>query len=163
MTTPTSAVHPGVPAPASAAWLSAIRAEHVAGYGYGTLGPRLANDQHVTLARACEQAHQALAATAQQFLATPAPTDTSSLGDFQLPLRPTDDASAQQLAIQLESACASAWRYVLAQLSDQLGNDADPATAWTAAVTALSATAVRAVQWRRLTDPSSSSVAFPGI
>ncbi len=160
MSTPTA---PTVPAVAITAWQAAIGAEQLAGYGYGAVGPRLSGGPHIALARTCELAHLALAATVQQLIAAPAPTDTAPPGNFQLPLVPSDDASAQQLAIRLEMACASAWRYVLAQLSEQLGSGADPVAAWTAATTALSASAVRAVQWRKLGNPDAASIAFPGV
>jgi Domain of unknown function (DUF4439) len=143
---------------------SAVAAELRAVFGYGMLGPRLAGPGSATLAQGGEQAHRDLAAAGSQLapVASATATDPATPGTLTLPLVPVDDATARQLAIALESAGAAAWRYVLATLSGD-PDGADNATAWTFAVGALSASAVRAVQWRRIADPATASVAFPGI
>ena len=51
-------------------------------------------------------------------------------GSYQLPA-PVDEASAERLAVALEQACASAWRYVLAQLAERPSGDPTSRPAWT--------------------------------
>jgi hypothetical protein len=144
---------------ALAAVTAAIECEQLATFGYGTLGPRLSIATQADLARDCEQAHRKLAESALP-LAAGAPSQASPPADsYQLPMIAVDEPTAVRLAIELEQACASAWRAVLAQLT-QLSN---PSSSWPTAVGALTDSAVRAVKWRRANDPQSASVAFPGI
>jgi hypothetical protein len=153
-----------------AALLAAINVEQLAAYGYGTLGPRLGSPAQISQARSCELAHRALAATATAMAASPAPGSSPSssdgVGSYQLPATANDAASALRLAAVLEQQCAAGWRYVLAQLASTASAGSSPASAdsaWTVAVGALRDSAVRAVMWRRLTDATTASVAFPGI
>jgi len=157
-----------------AALLAALDAEQLAAYGYGTLGPRLGSPTQTTQAHNCEIAHRALAATATTMAASTASaiagsapsTATAAAGSYQLPAGAVDASSALRLAVLLEQGCATAWRYVLAQLAsdDAAGTrTASADSAWTTAVGALRDSAVRAVMWRRLTDANTASVAFPGI
>jgi len=148
----------------SAAIAAAIHTEQVAAFGYGTLGPHLSENSRITLARECEQAHQQLAANSMNLTTPSPPGSTDRPGSYELPTAPVDEATAQQLALQLEQACASAWRYALAQLTES-ANRAPAGTdpTWAAVVAALTDSAVRAVQWRTITDPAAPSVPFPGI
>jgi Domain of unknown function (DUF4439) len=153
-----------------AALLAAINAEQLAAFGYGTLGPRLGSPAQITQAHDCELAHRSLAATAITMAASLAsgspPSSSGSPGSYTLPGRATDNASALRLAAALEQQCATGWRYVLAQLASAASagtSSASPDSAWTIAVGALRDSAVRAVRWRRLTEASTASVAFPGI
>jgi hypothetical protein len=57
-------------------------------------------------------------------------------------------------------ACASAWRYLLAAAAIESGS---LPTVRVAAQSALTASAVRAVSWRAVIDPSAPTEAFPGI
>jgi len=88
-----------------------------------------------------------------------APQSGAQADSYQLPLIAVDEASAIRLAIQLEQTCASSWRSVLAQLTQE----SSPSKAWPTAVGALTDSAVRAVKWRRYGGVQSASVAFPGI
>jgi hypothetical protein len=143
-------------------WQQAITAEQSAVYGYGALGPHLSTNDEVSLARQCEQAHRAQVQAGIAMLATLGGSPANPPAPTSAPVTVTDDASAQQLALTLEEATASAWRYVLAQLATTLGaGSVAPARAM--AVSSLSDAAVRAVQWRRLRNPAQPSVAFPGI
>ncbi len=149
---------------AIAAIQAAVIAELGASFGYGTLGPRLTGPGSRALAQTDEQAHRGLAATGSLLAPAtqPSPGDSATPGSLALPVVPVDDATARQLAIALESACAGAWRYVLAAVSSDPVSP-DNAPVWTAAAGALSDAAVRAVQWRKIGDPITASVAFPGI
>ncbi len=166
---PTDSPDPATALPALAA---AARAEEVAGFGYGQLGPRLTAGDQLDLARACELAHRVLATTATAMAAAAAPNASAApsvpgsadpLGHYQLPVVPVDAGSARQLAVYLEQSCASAWRYLLAQLADTSQASAGGSAWWPIAAAALRDSAVRAAQWRRAIDPGTATVPFPGI
>ena len=76
--------------------------------------------------------------------------------NYPLPFALTDAGAAAQLALRLETAAASAWRYLISL-------PAAPAALRSAAVTALADSAVRAVRWRVVITPSQPTVPFPGI
>jgi hypothetical protein len=145
----------------SAAWQQALGTEYAAVFGYGVLGPRLAGDA-VTLARACQQAHGDLADGTAAQLSASGLTPAEPAVDYPLPFPVTDAVAAQRLALRLETACAAAWRYLIAVAASS--DTAAPARSpRSAAQSALTASAVRAMRWRRLTDPANATVAFPGI
>jgi hypothetical protein len=76
--------------------------------------------------------------------------------NYPLPFALTDAGAAQQLALRLETASASAWRYVTAI-------EGAPSDIRSLALSNLTDSAVRAVRWRRLITPATPTVAFPGI
>jgi hypothetical protein len=156
---------PAFPAAAQGALTAAAQAERLAAYGYGTLGARLREAGQIALARQCEQSHQDLAARADGLApeTVPQPTSTTSPGSYALPTRVTDENSARLLAVQLEEACARAWRLLLVALASATVDGPATFAAWPVAVTALRDSAVRAVRWRLLTDPGAPSTPFPGI
>lgn len=67
---------------------------------------------------------------------------------------PTDPASAQALAVALETACAQTWRAVVGS-SDDAGLRAF-------ASGGLSGSAVRIVRWQQIARTKPATVAFPG-
>ncbi|MFN2518856.1 MAG: DUF4439 domain-containing protein [Jatrophihabitantaceae bacterium] len=142
------------------AWQRALGAEQQAVFGYALAGPHLPADTGSSLARTCQSAHEALRDAARAAISaaggspTPPPVDYPSL----YPVR--DARSAHLLAIRLETTCASAWRYLYAAAAEVTA----PASAARAgAQAALTASAVRATQWRLRVDPAAATVAFPGI
>lgn len=142
------------------AWQGALGAEHAAVAGYDVLGPHL-DPAHVGLARADQQAHRALRDATSAALTAAGQTPTAAQPDYPLPFAVTAAATAQRFAVSLESASAAAWRYLIAVAADspQLPNP----TLRADAQTALTASAVRAMGWRRLVDPMTPTVPFPGI
>lgn len=149
------------PAPARtlAAWQQALGAEHAAIFGYGRLGPRL-DAAGRALARACQRAHLAQRDATMTELAARGADPVRSLAGYPLPDRVESVAAARRLALNLEEAAATAWRFLLATAA------AEPAAAAEvrrAAITTLSATAVRAMRWRVLVDPGAPTVPFPGL
>jgi hypothetical protein len=146
-------------APVLAAWQAALAAEHAAVFGYGTLGPRLpATDQ--ALARASERAHRAIRDAVATAITGIGATPVTSAPDYPLPFPVTTAARARAYAARLEGDAASAWRYLIATAATGPGVDAAiriPAQQY------LTAAASRGLRWRRLTDPATASVAFPGI
>ena len=142
------------------AWQAALAAEHAAIAGYDVLGPRL-DPVHVGLARADQQAHRALRDATSAALAAAGQTPVAAQPDYPLPFAVTGPATAQRFALNLESAGAAAWRYLIAVAADspQLPNP----TLRADAQVALTSSAVRAMGWRRLVDPARPTVPFPGI
>ena len=139
-----------------AAWQGALAAEHEAVFGYGLLGPHLRGTAQLQLAISCAAAHEALRdATAQTIAATGA-TPVPPAADYPQ-LYPVDTAAqARALALRLEQDCAAAWRYLYAVAAGPPHAATDVRRS---AQAALTASAVRATQWRGSTAPP----AFPGI
>lgn len=143
------------------AWQRALGAEQQAVFGYALAGPQLDTSTGSQLAHTCQSAHEILrdstsaAISAAGGAPTPPPADYPGL----YPVR--DARSAQLLAIRLEKASASAWRYLYAAAADSTA--ARSTAARGGAQAALTASAVRATRWRLLVDPTTATVAFPGI
>lgn len=152
----------------AASWQSVLVAEQAAVFGYGALGPRLPAGPQVQLARSCQQGHRVRVDAALGALsglgALPAATASgpSPGAVLQLPGPLSDDQSAGQLAVHLEEATASAWRYLLSTLAGEPASVTATAGRATA-LAALTDSAVQAVRWRRIASPAQASVAFPGI
>jgi len=143
------------------AWQRALAEEQQAAFGYPLAGAHLDAGTGSELARTCQGAHEALrdgtstAITAVGGVPSPPPADYPSL-------YPVHDArSAQRLAIRLEQDAASAWRYLFSVAAETPATHSAEARA--AAQDALTASAVRATQWRLLVNPAAATVAFPGI
>jgi hypothetical protein len=145
-------------------WQQVLSSEQGAIFGYGTLGPHLPAGPQLALARICEQAHRAQAALASVALqalgGAPAESPAPSA-----PAVVSDDSAAIDLAVEVEQATAAAWRFLLAALATGPATPGSDSTAQSrvGAVAALTAAAVRAVQWRQLQQAGSPSVPFPGI
>ncbi len=149
-------------------WQNALGAEYAAVFGYGVLGPQLSEGTSPTLARACQQAHRALSEQTAERLTAAGQSPAAAQVDYPLPFPVDDERSALQYAIRLETAAASAWRYLIAVAADPHADQADLAarqaqTIRGSAQDALTASAVRAMQWRRRGTPAKSTVPFPGI
>jgi hypothetical protein len=138
------------------AWQAALAAEHAAVAGYDVAGPHLGQADAAT-ARADQEAHRSLRDATAAALATAGHAPVPAKPDYPLPFAVTDAVTARRLALTLESASAAAWRYLIAVAgpSDRTVRDN--------AQTALTASAVRALHWRRLVDPAKPTVPFPGI
>ena len=142
------------------AWQAALAAEHQAAFGYGLLGPRLSGSQQ-TLAITCSDAHEALRDATQIAITTAGRTPVPPLADYPA-LYPVPDAKAARLlAVRLEDGCAAAWRYLYAQAARTSSASANALRR--SAQPALTASAVRATQWRLITSPGHATTAFPGI
>lgn len=148
-----------------AAWQGALAAEHAAVFGYQLLGPHLdAADQPA--ARRCEADHVAARDVTVAALLTAGQRPTPPLPDYPLPFPVSGSASARALAVRLEEGTAAGWRYLVASAAGSGDPAVTPAMSVAAragAVRELTASAVRAVRWRRLITPAAPTVAFPGI
>ena len=164
MTTPNSPTSTGGPSPASApiiaALQAALRAEHQAVFGYAALGPRLSAAEGVT-ARSNEAAHRSqrdrTEAQLTGFGAVPAPSAVS----YAVPAL-TTPGIARRYARTLENDAAAAWRYVIVEAAINVPTTVTAAIR-VAAVSALTASAVRALRWSELIEPTHPTVALPGL
>ena len=162
--------------PIERAWQQTLAAEYAAVFGYGVLGPRLVDATQITLARSSQQAHRDLVAQSEQQLTAAGLAPPAAEASYPLPYPIPDDATARQLALRLEEATASAWRYLISAAAVEgsarsaASSTPAPASSGSGLVTlratalaALTDAAVRAVSWRRLVSPTSPTVPFPGI
>lgn len=136
----------------TAAWQAALAAEQRAVFGYGTLGPRLAAPDEQQ-AVACSDAHEALRDATTQAIASAGLVPVPPSADYP-DLYPTGAAAARAQAVRLEDGCAAEWRFLYLQAASTTGRLAT--TLRRTAQQALTASAVRAAQWRGTPTP------FPG-
>lgn len=147
----------GVGADVLAAWQGALAAEQEAVFGYGLLGPHLRGTSQLTLAISCSNAHEALRDVTAASIAAAGATPVAPAADYPQLYPVVTAMQARALAGRLEQSCAAAWRYLYAVAAQSVaGWDAG---ARRSAQSALTASAVRAVQWRGAAAPP----AFPGI
>jgi hypothetical protein len=143
------------------AWQAALGAEQRAAFGYGLLGAHLHGSPQLPLAITCSDQHEALRDATEQAIAAAGLTPQAPAADYPDLYPVTSAAQAGALAVRLEDDCATAWRYLYAVAAQPNGTQARALRS--TAQSALTASAVRATQWRRVTDPSAATVAFPGL
>jgi hypothetical protein len=143
------------------AWQAALSAEQQAAFGYGLLGAHLHGSPQLPLAVSCSDAHETLRDGTAQALAAAGVTPQPPAADYPELYPVTSPAQAAALALRLEQDCAEAWRYLYALAADDPSAQAHAMRA--SAQAALTASAVRAVRWRRIVTPAAPSVAFPGL
>jgi len=143
------------------AWQRALGAEQQAVFGYALSGAHLDRRAGSELARTCQSAHEMLGEQAAAAITAEGGATSPPLADYPSLYPVADARSAQRLAIRLEQDAASAWRFLYSVAAQASGARATAAR--TAAQAALTASAVRATQWRLRVDPAAASVAFPGI
>jgi hypothetical protein len=139
------------------AWQAALAAEHQAVFGYGLLGPRLRGGQ-LTLATSFAAAHEDLRDATEAAMADSGLRPVPPRADYPALYPVRNAGQARALAVRLENECAAAWRYLYAQ-SALAGVTARMAQAQAA----LTASAVRATQWRVLVTPTDATRPFPGV
>lgn len=142
-------------------WQAALAAEQQAGFGYDLLGARLHGSADLALAVRCSNAHEASVAAVTEQLATAGQTPHPVAADYPSLYPVTDVPTARALAIRLESECASAWRYLYESAASTSG--ALATTLRAQAQAALTASAVRATQWRQVAAMPQPTTAFPGL
>jgi hypothetical protein len=143
------------------AWQGALAAEQRAAFGYGLLGAHLHGSARLPLAISCSNAHEQLRDRTAEAIAAAGLTPVAPAADYPDLYPVTSSAQAVALAPKLEDDCAAAWRYLYAAAASTPGSAARALRA--PAQTALTASAVRAVRWRKVSDPSAAAVAFPGV
>ncbi|GAA3839935.1 hypothetical protein GCM10022243_02820 [Saccharothrix violaceirubra] len=130
----------------------ALAAEHAAVWTYGLVSAFI-DEQAAAVAEGAD-AHRARRDATERWLrdagATPQPPAVA-----YLPPRPVDGApTAMAALVSVETDACVAWRGVLDRTEDT--------TVRTAALDALTTSAVRATRWRRLAGITPASIALPG-
>ena len=131
-----------------------LAAEHAAIWGYGVVGAALPADRR-DLAAASETWHRDARDGLVAILSGRGTDPVGPAGAYELPFPVRSEADAAKLAVTLEDGVAAAYVRVL-------GEAAEPATR-ELAVTALSATEVRAVAWRTRAKKTPVTNPFPGL
>lgn len=144
----------------SQAWQLALAAEQQAAFGYALLGPQLSGTDK-DLARACERAHDSLRDDTATAITESGLTPGVPAADYPALYPVAGARSARALAVRLEQQCAAAWRFLYAQAAEVTSPSATARRR--EAQAALTASAVRATQWRRAADSAPATEAFPGI
>ena len=138
---------------ADAALGDAITVEHATMYGYGFVSahstPELNELVSQSLAEHRARREAAIEMLTARSLIAPVP----AVG-YQLPIQVKNPTDAANLAVQMESDAAVAWRAVL----ERAETDGDREFA----VAALTQCAVRAARWRQVVGTWPSTDAFPG-
>lgn len=134
------------------ALVDALEAEHAAVFGYGVVAA-FADPSRAEAVAEDTAAHRARRdATAEALRAASVEPPVAAPG-YTVPFPVTDPASAAQLADQIESDTAVAWRSVVERARSE--------STRAGAVEALTEAAVRAARWR-VSRGVVPSVAFPG-
>jgi|GEM_PF-2556339 len=173
MTTPSKAADPVVQA-----LQRVLAAQHAAVYSYPVIGVALRDAGQVDRARQLEDRHRdtrdAVLAQLAARHAVPVPAEAS----YVPPQPVTGPADAQRWALELEQACAAAYRYLLvapvlaaaAAPTGPAGDGSDAASAAAEqaalrrqALTGLNTAARDATGWRTLLSPTAPTVPFPGL
>jgi hypothetical protein len=137
-----------------AALQEALTAAHTAVWGYGVVGAALPVAARGP-AVAAEQAHRDLRDRLAALLTSRAVDPVAAEAAYALPfpvLSPTDAAA---LAVALEDGTATAWTWVLDQATERSTRELG--------VAALTATEVRAVDWRTAAGKTPVTSPFPGL
>jgi hypothetical protein len=138
------------------AWQAALAAEQQAAYGYPVLGPKL-DAQDAKLARTCQADHEQLRDDTAAAIAAAGTTPWPPQGDYPALYPLAHDPRG--LAATLEDDCAAAWRALYSATATPDG----PRAVRNQAQGQLTASALRAMQWRLRAGTANPAVAFPGI
>jgi hypothetical protein len=142
-----------------AAWQRALAAEQQAAFGYPVLGPHLSGAEQ-QLAVACSNAHETLRDATADALAGARLTPAAPRADYPGMYPVSSAGAARALAIRLEDDCAAAWRYLYLRAASTTGTLAGQLRS--SAQDALTASAVRAAQWRAASGTIRPTLPFPG-
>ena len=137
----------------------ALAAENEAVFGYGLLGPHLA-DADVDLARSASTAHEQLRDAMQSLLADRHVIPDPPQADYPDLPAVADAAAARSLALRLETGAATAWR---AAFAAAVAVSPPDTVVRNRAQSALVDAAVRAMRWRLAIGSGSPTVPFPGL
>ena len=138
----------------NAALREALAAEHAAVWGYGVVGAAL-DAESQGLAQATETAHRDVRDRIVALLTERDADPVRAEGAYGLPFPVLSPADASALAVVLEDGVSSAWVRVLDQAVERTTREL--------AMTALTATEVRAVAWRTAAGQTPVTRAFPGL
>ena len=138
----------------TAALQDALAAEHVAVWGYGTVGAALAGGDRTPVATAAE-AHRDLRDRVAALLADRGADPVPTRAAYQLPFPVLSAVDAARLAATLEDGTTAGWVWVLDQAAERSVRELGVASA--------SAAEVRAVGWRQQAGLTPVTAATPGL
>jgi hypothetical protein len=137
-----------------AALQDALAAAHTAVWGYGVVGAALAVDDRGPVDDA-RQAHRDVRDGLTKLLDSRGADPVATQAAYTLPFPVLSAVDAAVLALTLEDGVATAWTWVLDQATEGGTREL--------AVTALTATELRAVAWRAAAGRTPVTSAFPGL
>lgn len=138
----------------TAAMREVLSAEHVAVWGYGTVGAALPPEAREP-AVAAEVAHRDVRDRLVALLETRGADPVPREAGYALPFPVLSAVDAAALAVVLEEGVSAAWVRLLDQAADTAAREL--------AVTELGAAEVRAVGWRAAAGAIPVTSAFPGL
>ncbi len=138
----------------AAALQEALAAEHVAVWGYGTVGAALAAGSREDVV-AAQEAHRQLRDQVAGLLLARDQEPVAALAGYALPFPVLSEVDAAVLAVQLEQGSTTAWVWVLDQAAERSTREL--------AVGAAAASEVRAVGWRTRAGQTPVTTATPGL
>lgn len=133
--------------------IDALEAEYAAVFAYGIVAA-FSNPNRAELVTSSVAAHRARRDSTLDALKAASVTAPESSAGYSVPFPVTDPVSAAQLAAQVETDTAVAWRSVI----ERSESDATRGTA----ITALTEAAGRGATWRSILGTDPATVAFPG-
>jgi hypothetical protein len=137
---------------AIAALQTALAAEHGALWAYGLVAAY--DPESAPTVTSVITSHQSARDTAANLIVQGGATPVGPQPAYTSPEPVTDVASAQRLALTIESDCADAWRAVIGSTDDS--------TLRGTALSALTDAAMRMVTWRKAAGDATVTVPFPG-
>ncbi|NGP09593.1 ferritin-like domain-containing protein [Rhodococcus sp. 14C212] len=135
------------------ALVDALSAEFAAVFGYGIVAA-FSNPARAAEVSADTAAHRARRDATTDALRAAAVTPPTAAAGYTTPFPVTDPVSAAQLAVQIETDVAVAWRSVVERARSEHTRGA--------AIEALTESAMRAARWRANLGIVPPSVALPG-
>lgn len=163
MTSPSAEYSPAI----TAAWQAALAAEHQAFYGYGLVAAHLVDTPRADLATQCSTEHEDQITQISEAMTAVSIAPVGPLADYPglYPIGSAKDAAA--LAARLDDDCTAARRALFAMLTSSVPMGAaashPPESLYTETQKQLSASAVRAMRWRRVAGVKPLMAAFPGL
>ncbi|PTR26582.1 uncharacterized protein DUF4439 [Rhodococcus sp. OK519] len=141
------------PGPEQQALIEALQAEYAAVFAYGIVAA-FSNTNRADLVASNTAAHRARRDATLDALAAADVDAPEPEAGYTIPFAVSDPVSAAQLAAQIESDTAVAWRSVIERSQSEHTREVG--------VTALTEAAVRAGNWRAILGVAPATTAFPG-
>jgi hypothetical protein len=145
------------PSPAATPYDTALSAalsnEHAVIYGYGIVSSHCAPDVNTLVSSALNQHRQRRDQVIASLTGRSVKAPVAAAG-YQLPMPVNTPTDAVQLAVRMEKDTEAAWRAVIEQAQSEQDR--------TAAVTALTQSAVLSAKWKQVQGVWPITTAFPG-
>ena len=143
-----------------AALQAVLASQHAAVYGLSVVGANLADAADIANTHSMQDGHRQVRDALMADLVTRGATPVAAQSSYRPAEKVSDVTSAQRWALQLEQACASAYRYLLATAAT---HSATGTASRAAALAGLTGSATSALYWRRRLTPATPTTGFPGL